>query len=392
MRFLNVMISKSLFMFALMFIICISVQAQNVLITKDGDVKTVFDVEVSGTSVYYKLDTEASSPIQKISKDDVFMIKCPDGSKVDLGNGNPNIPSQTNTLSSEDKVDASEYYQQDVARNNQLINEMHSVEISFTGEKKNKTAGFLLCQIVPSADSQLANKDIEISFDMYEGVWNEKKQEFSNQSISFTGGGWIAAKIRNRTDKTIYVDLGNTFLIRNGVSEAYYRPSSTSSTSGGSQGAGINLGGIAGAFGLGGPVGALASGVTLGGTKDNSTTTVVYSQRVVAIPPMSIQKLSIKPMLLNAENKPKTYLGITLNKPLTRGEMSDYTILTTPLKWNFYISYSFDEALTTSGKLNLQLYVNRIIGQGSRNNPFSDLDNISFPSGVLSFDCVQLLQ
>ena len=71
--------------------------------------------------------------------------------------------------------------------------------------------------------------------------------------------------VQNKTNKPIYIDLGNSFYISLGQSTCYYVPSSTTTSSSSGGGAGVNLGSVAGALGVGGVVGQLAGGVNVGG-------------------------------------------------------------------------------------------------------------------------------
>ena len=58
-----------------------------------------------------------------------------------------------------------------------------------------------------------------------------------------------------------------------------------------SGGVGVNLGAVAGALNVGGAIGTLANGVNVGGGSSNTTTNIVYSQRVIAVPAKSIKPL-----------------------------------------------------------------------------------------------------
>ena len=78
---------KKLIIFAYFFLMAgVSASAQDVLITKDGDVKNVYEVEVGTNAVFYKSEDKADAAILRINKTDVYMIKRKDGTKYDLGN------------------------------------------------------------------------------------------------------------------------------------------------------------------------------------------------------------------------------------------------------------------------------------------------------------------
>lgn len=59
----------------------IATNAQDVLITKEGDIIQAYELELSNSSVYYKASEDDSS-LLKIAKKDILMIKYKDGRKV----------------------------------------------------------------------------------------------------------------------------------------------------------------------------------------------------------------------------------------------------------------------------------------------------------------------
>ena len=75
---------KLLFLFVFA-VAALSAAAQDKLITTDGDVYVVYNVEVTSSSVMYTTTNSATADIQKIDKSKVLIIKRPDGSNYDLG-------------------------------------------------------------------------------------------------------------------------------------------------------------------------------------------------------------------------------------------------------------------------------------------------------------------
>ena len=190
----------------------------------------------------------------------------------------------------------------------------------------------------------------------------------------------FVVKIKNKSNKTIYIDLGNSFFIRDDNSTAYYIPSSVSNSSGTSSGVGVNLGAVAGALGVGGAVGELAGGVNVGSGKQGGSVSTTYSQRVVAIPPMSTKALSAQPLFLRyGEHGPNVFvyaektnddlflvphidLKNANNKNIRIGETVTYTEQNTPMKFGTYISYSFSENLTDLKNLKVNYFLKSVTG------------------------------
>jgi len=53
-----------------------------VIVTKEGDAMKVYGVEISGTSVFFREQEAEDSPIRKMKKEDLLMVKYRDGKKV----------------------------------------------------------------------------------------------------------------------------------------------------------------------------------------------------------------------------------------------------------------------------------------------------------------------
>ncbi len=99
---------------------------------------------------------------------------------------------------------------------------------------------------------------------------------------SYSYAPTMHVRIKNKTERTLYIDLGNTFLTVNDDSRSYYVPSSTATTEGRVSGASVNLG-----------------LVNVGGGVSSSETTTVFSQRVLAVPPMSSKNLEVQHIIVS---------------------------------------------------------------------------------------------
>lgn len=378
---------KKLIIFACSLMAGISASAQDVLITKDGDVKNVYEVEVGTNAVFYKSKDNADAEILRINKADVFMIKRKDGTKYDLGNG---VQPSSATYSSALQPAVASQATVSLAsqkRNEELISYSNTYTPEYVG-KKSGNAGLLYAIIAYGQDSQLVNDDIEIitktgrlnypdglntKLDMLISQNGVNKLTFSENLVNYDKPA-IQIQIKNKTNKTIYIDLGNSFFMRNGIAEAYYIPSSSSSSQTNGSGVGVNLGAVAGALGVGGAVGTLANGIGVGSSNSNTTVNTTYSQRVIAIPPMSIK--SLDPRLLF---KSQTCNGFCISyatygqapyfafrssagPKLQNGETLNYTKESSPFNWGCMVSYSFSEDCSTTSSISFNYYMRSIIG------------------------------
>ena len=378
---------KKLIIFACSLMAGISASAQDVLITQEGDVKKVYDVEVGPSTVFYKEADKADAPTLRIKKADVIMIKRKDGTKYDLGNNIVQSSQSTavapiqqqNTVSqpaSKASVNAASQ-----KRNEELISYSNTYTPEYV-EKKGGSAGLLYAIIGYGQDSQLVNDDIEIitktgrlsypdglktKFDVLMGQNGINKLTFSEKLVNWSIPA-MQIHVKNKTNKTIYIDLGNSFFMRNGVAEAYYIPSSSSSSQTDGSGVGVNLGAVAGA------VGTLASGIGVGSSKSNTTVNTTYSQRVIAIPPMSIKSLDSQLLFksqtcngFNIEYYPYSQVPFfafrsSAGPKLQNGEVLNYTRESSPFNWGCMISYSFAEDCSTTSSISFNYYMRSIIG------------------------------
>ena len=383
----------------------VSASAQDVLITQEGDVKKVYDVEVGPSTVFYKEADKADAPTLRIKKADVIMIKRKDGTKYDLGNGN-NVVNNSQTAQSPHTQAAAPVATSVSAEaqrlNEEAIRRVNDYNPKYLGDDTDDRCKRLLCLLGYGKDSQIINDDIEIECvtgaldfikfkkGMKEGVSNGAAKsdvpfsDFASKSYANPG---IKLRVKNKSGKTLYLDLGNTFIMRKGVAMAYYVPSSTSTSNSSSSGMGVNLGAVAGAVGVGGALGTLASGIGVGGSSTSATVNTTYSQRVISVPPMSVKELDVQLMFPNVETycdgfgiqdcgAPNSYLlpefsfATKESGNYNNGETHNFSEETSPVKFGFFVSYSDTENCQNEKKLAFNLYLRQIIGFDKK---FSDM-------------------
>lgn len=279
-------------------------------------------------------------------------------------------------------------------RNADLINQINGFNPEYVGDDTDKDAKRLFCILGYGKDSQVVNDELEVecvtgSMYCYDSKKTVKKAVINgvisnDVTIKDYGTPWytnpcIRLKLKNRSTKTLYIDLGNTFMTRNGVATAYYIPSSTSTSSSNSSGASVNLGAVAGALGVGGALGTLASGIAVGGGNTSGTVNTIYSQRVIAVPPMSVKELDAQMLFLElgkfcdgfnvfegyAYDWIPSFWFDKNDGDYKNGETHDFAESTSPIKFGFFVSYYDNEACQTERKMSFNLYLRRIIGFGN---------------------------
>jgi hypothetical protein len=363
---------KSSLLFLFFVLLSIHVMAQDVIITEDGDARKVFNVEVSGQSVFFTLIDKPDAAIQKMDKSKVLMIKHKDGTREVFSGESAeksqvvSAPSPSVSTASAPTESAEELA--DAKATNDKILQMYygTGAVTPIGKTKGKEANFAYIQFHPTSKSVFADNNLVCDVTM------EMPRDIDGYFVYSA-----SLQLQNTSDRTIYVDLGNTFFIRSSESSPYYIPSATSTTTGTSGGVGFNLGAAASALGVGGAAGTLASGMSVGGGSSKSSSTVTYSQRIIAIPPRSRAKL--EPMALFPCSDQSTYGGriitfrfdkhsyraiLALGKGnnVKDGNMMTFNENNSQITWGSFITYSFDENATTAKHLNFSFYGDRYIG------------------------------
>ena len=341
----------------------LATMAQDMLVTNEGKSMTIYNLEISDQSIFFQLQDKADAPLQKMLKKDVLIIKKADGTKLDLNAPQTEAPSQApqpveqeesgivyvtpETLSPEAK-----------AANDALIAKYNQpVELQVLKEKRiGNNAAAALAVFGIKENSVLSNEDIEISITMGGMYYSKKKGSEFDIAHKETYGYHPALQfsIKNKTNRTIYLDLGNTFYITMGQSICFYTPSSTTTTSSSSSGGSVNLGTVAGALGIGGVAGTLANGVNVGGGATSGTTNTIYAQRVIPVAPMGNVTLDAQYMfgkedkLLCKGLTYSSYLGnpyvhFAKTAPMLIGDHYSYHEDSSPVNLSFIISYSKSE-------------------------------------------------
>lgn len=159
--------------------------------------------------------------------------------------------------------------------------------------------------------------------------------------------GALTAIVYNRTAEIMTIDQTRSFFVNsNGVSTSYYDPTirSTSKTdlSSTTQGVSVNLGAVAGALGLGGALGQIASGINVGGSNTDgvatTNTSYIADQPQVAIAPYGNGAMS-KSFHIDGIG----YKYLNTNNEVINNNISESQSY---CRFSVCISYSFDNGQT----------------------------------------------
>lgn len=354
--------------------------AQDRVITKDGDVFDAYRIDIGNTFVYFTKEDKDDAAVQKIAKSEVLMIKKKDGTKINV---TENAPSENAASAKDEQTYISvqrteEELKEIVATNKKLIDECNIFNVEFDQSKAiNKDANLCVIGYCMKEESIVHNGDLTIShsFPLYGAGRNGTLPPFCDEGLELN--------IANHTEKIIYIDLAKCFIVRGLESEAMYVPTAMSTSNTSSTGAGVNLGAVTNALGVGGSVGALAQGVTIGKGNSTTSTTTVYSQRVVAIPPKSTKVLTIarlgkrdytpsnwfraEKIALSRQLQDTNLLHFNFGRKFNYGEVYNFEENYQYLNFATHISYSFEESCEHLQSMKMLFYPKYIIGVGSGN-------------------------
>lgn len=380
---------RKLFSFLLMFLVLFCVKAQDRIITTDGDVIQAYRVDIGGNAVYYKLDDTDDASLQSISKDKIVIIKYIDGKIINFEKEKSVIAEESDKKESDTETDVesschklievTDLTEKEKLENDRVIGSFNQ-EINCFGEKNNKKASIVVFRFGIMDNSVMSNDDIEIN--IVSGNLFNGKNNSSFESVTqynYLSNPAIRFQIKNKHNRTIYIDLGNTFYTNLGESVCFYIPSSTTKTSTTSSGLAFNLGGVTNALGLGGVVSSLANATTVGGKKSKGLEHTIYSQRVIAIAPNS--SFLLPPQYLFGKNDevvmdgvikkivagncPRHHLYFSFNSALCKlkyGERLIYSMEKSPINLSFVLSYSYTEDCAKEFILCTRLYMSEILG------------------------------
>ncbi len=210
-------------------------------------------------------------------------------------------------------------------------------------------------------------------------------------AYSFVSGYFL--KVENNTNRPIYIDLTNCFAINNeGLSVPFFSNASYSTSNDNTKGSSVNLAAVANAVGVGGVVGTLANGISIGSGKSNGSNITVQERPVIVVPPhASMQLPSIKGVKDNqivdmpwplfycpkpvksfdGQEKyfPTSHLkadnnGLTASQiNLTEFGFVNFTPQESPKTLRFLVTYSLDSNFSQYYQLPIELYLKSLYGK-----------------------------
>ncbi len=345
----------------------VSAFSQDIIVMRNGNLIQSKVQEITPTEIKYKRFSNPDGPLYTIGKNEALSIVYENGEKEMIETSatvQEQIEYEDCSIPAEENEMLKQKYNVDVT--------IHPDKLKKEQRKQNKLAKSFYCRLMPTSDAVLADKNIELEFRTVDGPNGDPVSEYT-----LINGFGIQVLIKNKSSKVVYIDLANTFFVRGNMATPYYVPSSTSNTSGQGNGVSVNVGSVANALGVGGVVGGIASGINVGGGKTSSETTVTYSQRIIAIPPVS--SIELEPMLFfvgetaDAYGLKVSFRGVVhqignltmipyfTDLRINKSKNSNWTEVDSKFRMKVFVSYSFEESMQKVQSIKSGLYADRII-------------------------------
>ena len=350
---------KRLIVFAVTTTMAFAVYAQDVIVKRDGTTILSKVIEINKNEIKYKKFSNQRGPLYLIEKAEVMSINYESGDKDIFTDDMKSASTETSSLEINPNL---------AEDNLRLVREYNNRKIEYIGQKPNSSCG-----------------GYGIVLKMEEGSIVETPELRTEFNTKY--GSTMDVILYNKTNKRLYVDLASCFYIECDNAQALYVPSSTSSGESSTSGGSVNLGSITGALGIGGALGTLASGISVGGANTSTNTTTVYSQRIVTIPPMASISINKIPLYatryigaywrdrLHSKILSK-YLPFFVSFGVLKKGSYDYTVRRGKLKrgqtvdipripgneLSVHITYSTDEKFTNTHSMRTNFYFSQLVG------------------------------
>lgn len=397
-----------------------SLFAQDRVITKKGDVMEVYNVEVSDKYIFFNREKSSDSTFERLVKDSVLMIRLQDGSIINISDADKSTEAGDSDVKTaaaevpqpEDFILTPDMLDEQVRQVNAASIARMNTPVTFEFQEPDdltRKANCVWYRMGVKENSVL--DDGVVVLEMTGGNFNfEVANEpliFEKTSVSYNVmNASIQIAVSNKSDRTVYIDLAKCFFVRMGQPQCYYMPSATSTTSTSSSGVGVNLGAVAGALGISGVAGTLASGVNVGGGGSKGSTTVTYAQRMLTVPPHTTVKLEPQYLWGMLNTVETVFPGFSYGLfrgykyfrksrfcfpkddpegPLLNGQHLEYDAATSQINVSVLVAYSFSEDVSASRTLSAHLYLKDLVGHHKKLTDKIDGGQVNFAPGTLGF-------
>ena len=363
------------FFVMLLFAYAGAVFSQDVIVKKDGSTIISKVLEIDKNTVKYKKFSNLEGP--------TYSIDVAELSSVNYANGErdvfPDVNGNTGNTSQTTPTGTSEASLQ---KNMDYLNSYNSYSVNYRSDKVGGAAKRAFYTLAITDNSVVMNDDLSCSVSI--GQVNMGGARGASTQVQFSKGfskglGYyhftnqaLQITLTNNTKKTIYIDLANSFYRRGLEASPYYIPQASSTMQSSTMGVSVGIPTFFGSVGV-------------GSSNTHAVSVTTYTQRIIAIPPQSVK--SLEPEMLFPKDYEGTE-GLTVNFTTSRmayfpvvnignaqmlnGEVITFSNANSPIKIGAYITYAFDENMSATNNLSIDMYAREMIG-------------FPYPSGAAAF-------
>ena len=337
-----------------------TVFAQDIIKLVDGSTVEAKVLEITQTEIKYKKFRNLDGPLYTIGKHEASTITYAYGEVEEYGA--KSVPKQISQSTAVADTEANSSASPQLIEldpddeNARIIKRSQNNNLSHSNPNKQNYNNHATKWAITES-SVISNSQVKAVFEHYERKILCQRCHFHNLTLV------------NKLDVPIYIDLGSSFCTTNGTSRCYYDPSTiVSGNKSGMGGVGVNIGGI-----------------NVGGAAGGGYSTAYQDQRFVVVSPRGKGYVSQWRWLYNSEVISKRPEGGVFStnsgKLVSVGECFDvvgnalgqlygfrtnkdnfYTEANSPLKKEYYITYSTDPDFRTYSVLKFTVYLHQTIG------------------------------
>lgn len=339
--------------------------SQDVIVKRDGSTIISKVLEVTQTEVKYKKLSNLEGPLYTIDKANIMAINYENGEKdvFDI------IEAQKSDKPQTAKGGIAEPKK---GGNEGLIKFYNEKDVQFDIKEKNKKT-YIWAGLLGVDESSVMESN---SLRAY--ILQQQSCLLNTNGYHICPfNGHFYFKLENTSDRTVYVDLGNTFRVQNnGDTKVYFNSNQISVSHGSGSSVGLNVGSVASALGIGGVVGTLAGGVSVGSNSGSSYTKTYVRDRILAIPPggmVDLERCEWEHVKGNALYKMENYVyksycegfnysTFYLDTDLKVGEVKTFKYENSPQSFRYTITYSHDADFSNWEALDIKVYIRKMVG------------------------------
>lgn len=345
-----------------------SAQTASLIILKNGQSLSVFNVELGESNVFYTEEPAADAAMRKIARSDIFAVKIGDGELTQLeaqpaakAADRTKAPAPSdNTPTMKMAVAASDNAAKCAAYTSHEYPYAHSKRVEKYKGQTGSKAAIVFYRVADQ--SVLSTPEVEIFFES--GNWDDTKKQWTGLSVyagnkkpaKYAHYAEVRIGVRNKTDRPLYLDLSRCVHSSEIAGyRAYYDGTQTVESAGKSTHGGVGLGLVG-----------------IGGGSSSSATVVKSQASTLVIPPKSQVYLPAKKELSEYDKKIYEMYDIFSNVDevlpfvATLPEVRNYepirfTEADSPATVNFSLVYSSDASFEQAIMSNFKLYVWQLI-------------------------------